>query len=228
MDTRTIRRTTVVLPRLDGPGRYLSHVTSLEGGRGRVDGFHYADADLRELDLAGTHLLDGRVTGLTTQRTRFDELRVDSVEFTDCDLSALRWAKSKISRAVFRDCKLMGASLEDVTLDNVLFENCKLDYSILTRVRAAGPVIFARCSLRETTFAAADLGAALLNECDLRLTEFDDGKYGGLDLRGNDLSRLRGVNSLKQVIIDRAQTLDLAEALAEELDVRYGEDLADT
>ena len=52
MDTRTIRRTTVALPRLDGPGRYLSRVTSLEGGRGRVDGFHYADADLRELDLA--------------------------------------------------------------------------------------------------------------------------------------------------------------------------------
>jgi len=81
MDTRTIRRTTVALPRLDGPGRYLSHVTSLEGGRGQVDGFHYADADLRELDLADTHLLDVRVTGLTTQRTRFGELRVDSVEF---------------------------------------------------------------------------------------------------------------------------------------------------
>ncbi|GGZ92835.1 hypothetical protein GCM10010344_70650 [Streptomyces bluensis] len=95
----------------------------------------------------------------------------------------------------------------------------------LTRVRAAGPVIFSQCSLRETTFEAADLSAAAFNDCDLRLAEFDSGTYRSLDLRGNDLSQLRGLASLKQVIIDRAQTLQLAEALAAELDVTYGEDL---
>jgi uncharacterized protein YjbI with pentapeptide repeats len=119
----------------------------------------------------------------------------------------------------------MGATLEDVTLDNVLFENCKLDYSALIRVRAAGPVIFSTCSLRETTFSAADLGAALIDECDLRLTEFDGGKHGGLDLRGNGLSRIRGLASFKQIIVDRAQAPQLAEALTAELDVTFGEDL---
>ncbi|MFJ6184625.1 pentapeptide repeat-containing protein [Streptomyces sp. NPDC092295] len=228
MDTRTIRRTSVTLPALNEPGLYLSHVTSLEGGRGRVAEFHYADADLRDLDLADTHLMDGRITGLKARRTRLEKLRVDSVEFTGCDLSSLRWTDSRISRAVFRGCKLMGATLEDVTLDNVLFENCTLDYSTLTRVRAVGPVIFARCSLREAIFSAVDLGAALIDDSDLRLTEFDGGKYRGLDLRGSDLSQLRGVTSLKQIVIDRAQTLQLAEALAVELDVTFGEDLDDT
>ncbi|MFI2262856.1 pentapeptide repeat-containing protein [Streptomyces tubercidicus] len=225
MDTRRIRRTSVTLPALTEPGLYLSNVTSLEGGRGRVAEFHYADAELRDLDLAESHLMHGRVTGLKTQRTRFDKLRVDSVEFSGCDLSSLRWTDSKVSRAVFRDCKLMGAVLEDVTLDNVLFENCKLDYSTFTRLRAAGSVIFSKCSLRETTFVAADLSAALIDDCDLRLTEFDGGKYIGLDLRGNDLSQLRGLSSLKKTVIDQAQTLQLAEALAAELDVTYGENL---
>ena len=82
MDTRTIRRTSVTLPALNEPGLYLSNVTSLEGGRGRVAEFHYADADLRDLDLADTHLMDGRITGLKAQRTRLEKLRVDSVEFT--------------------------------------------------------------------------------------------------------------------------------------------------
>jgi uncharacterized protein YjbI with pentapeptide repeats len=227
MDTRTIRRTSVTLPALNEPGLRLSHVTSLEGGRGRVAEFHYADADLRDLDLSGVHLLDGRITGLKTQRTRLEEVRVESVECTGCELSALQWTGSRISRSVFRDCKLMGARFEDVTLDNVLFENCKLDYGTLTRVRAAGPVIFSACSLRETTFAAADLGSALVDGCDLRLTEFDGGTYRGLDLRGNDLSRLRGLASLQKVVIDRAQTLQLAEALASELDVSFGEDVHD-
>ncbi|MFE7115133.1 pentapeptide repeat-containing protein [Streptomyces sp. NPDC057654] len=224
MAKRTIRRTSVTLPSLDEPGLYLSQVTSLDSGRGRLAEFHYAGADLRDLDLAGAHLLDGRVTGLKAQRTRLDELRVDSVEFTGCDLASLLWANSKVSRAVFRDCKLMGAALEDLTLDNVLFENCKLDYSSLTRIRAVGPVIFSQCTLREATFAAADLSAALLDGCDLRQAEFDGGNYRGLDLRGNDLSQLRGVTSLKQVTIDRVQTLQLAEALAAALDVTYGEE----
>lgn len=79
--------------------------------------------------------------------------------------------------------------------------------------------------LRETTFVAADLSAALIDDCDLRLTEFDGGKYIGLDLRGNDLSQLRGLSSLKKTVIDQAQTLQLAEALAAELDVTYGENL---
>ncbi|MEU6350113.1 pentapeptide repeat-containing protein [Streptomyces sp. NPDC047072] len=227
MGTRTIRRTSVTLPSLDEPGRYLSNVTSLEGGRGRVAEFRYGDADLRALELADTHLIDGHVAGLRTQRARLDKLRIDSVEFSGCDLSSLHWSDSKVTRAVFRDCKLMGASVEDVTLDDVLFENCKLDYSTITRVRAVGAVIFVQCSLRETTFDATDLSAAAFDDCDLRLTEFNSGKYRGLDLRGNDLSQLRGIASLKQVVINHAQTLQLAEALAAELDVTYGEDLDD-
>ncbi|MFE6665844.1 pentapeptide repeat-containing protein [Streptomyces sp. NPDC057697] len=227
MDTRTIRRTSVILPALNEPGLYLSHVTSLEGGRGRLAEFHYADADLRDLDLADTHLLGGRITGLKTQRARLERLRCDSVEFAYCDPASLRWSDSKVSRTVFRDCKFMGATLENVTFDNVLFESCRIDYSTFARVRAVGPVIFSKCTLRETAFADCDLGAALIDGCDLRLTEFDGGKYRGLDLRGNDLSQLRGLASLKQIVIDRAQKLQLAEALTTELDVTFGEDLDD-
>jgi hypothetical protein len=39
-----------------------------------------------------------------------------------------------------------------------------------------------------------------------------------------NLSQLCGVASLKQVIIDRAQTLQLTGALAAELHVTYGDD----
>ncbi|WP_159056592.1 pentapeptide repeat-containing protein [Streptomyces yokosukanensis] len=226
MATRTIRRTSVTLPSLDEPGLYLSNVTSLEGGRGRVAEFHYGDATLRALDLADAQLIDGRISALKIQRARFEKLRVDSVEFTGCDLSSLHWSDSKITRVVFRDCKLMGATLEDITLDEVLFENCKLDYSTL-RLRATGPVIFSQCSLRETTFHTADLRTAAFDDCDLRLAEFNGGTYRGMDLRGNNLAQLRGIASLKQVTIDRAQTLQLAEALAAEWDVTYGEDLDD-
>ncbi len=225
MDTRTIRRTSVTLPALDAPGICLADVTSLESGRGSMAEFHYADAELRDLSLADTHLMDGRITGLKSQRTWLNQLRVDSVEFSDCDLADLQWTDSKVAGTVFRDCTLTGAALRDVTFENVLFENCRLDYSTCTRVRATGPVIFARCSLRETAFADADLSGVVIDDCDLRLTEFDGGKYRGLDLRGNDLSQLCGLASLEQIVIDPAQRLQLAEALAAELDVTYAKTL---
>lgn len=167
MGTRTIRRTSVTLPSLDELDPYLSHLTSVGDGA-RVAEFRYEDAELRALDLTGTHLIDGRVTGISSRQTRLDELRVDSVEFTGCDLASLRWTDSKITRSVFRDCKLLGAALDDITLDDVCFDNCKLDYSTLTRLRATGPVIFTRCSLREITFDACDLSTAAFDNCDLR------------------------------------------------------------
>ncbi|MFQ6194890.1 pentapeptide repeat-containing protein [Streptomyces sp. NPDC000405] len=227
MEPRKVRRVSVTLPALDEPGLYLSNVQSLESGRGRVAEFQYADMDLRELDLAGTHLLDGRIQRVKTQRGRFHEVRADSVQFSDCDLSSLKWSDSKLSRVTFSNCKLMGSLLEEVVLDNVLFENCKFDYATLDRVRATGPVIFSKCSLRETTVRACALGSVAFETCDLRFAEFEGGKYRDCDLRGNDLSTLRGTAALKKVIIERAQVAQLADALAAELEVTYGEDLDD-
>jgi uncharacterized protein YjbI with pentapeptide repeats len=224
MPAHTVRDTTLALPGIDEPGRQLSDVTSLTADRTRVMEFRYRDASLRELDLSGSHLVDGHVARVTAQRVRLEDVRVDSVEFTGCTFSLLECSDSKLTRVAFKECKLLGATLRGVVLDNVLFEKCKLDYSSFVHIRASGPVIFSGCSLAETTFTGADLGPALFDGCVLTLTEFDGGRLHGLDLRGNDLSRIRGVGSLRRVVVDRPQLLQLAEALAVELDVTYGDD----
>ncbi|MGW5689128.1 pentapeptide repeat-containing protein [Nonomuraea sp. NPDC003754] len=219
MDTRTVRQTSVTLPDLDDVD--LDEVDSLEGEHGKLRDFRYAAAHLRELSLSGTQLMDGRVTGLTTQRARLDDLSLHSVEFSGCDLSGLRWENSKLSRVAFTDCKMIGATWEQVTLDDVIFERCRFDLAIFTRVRAAGPVIFSSCSLREAEFSAADLSGVAFDECDLHLTEFDGGTFRDCDLRGNDLSNLRGVTGLKKIIIDRSQLQGLAQAFAAEQEITF-------
>ncbi|MEU6743617.1 pentapeptide repeat-containing protein [Streptosporangium sandarakinum] len=80
-------------------------------------------------------------------------------------------------------------------------------------------MIFTGCSLHEARFDGCDLSDAAFEECDLRLTEFDGGTYRGCDLRGNDLSGLRGVGALKKVIVDRSQLPGLAQALAADLEI---------
>ncbi|MFE5582146.1 pentapeptide repeat-containing protein [Kitasatospora sp. NPDC056531] len=226
MTSRTFGRISVTLPDLaDG---YLSNVASLEGGRGTVQDFNYADTDLRDLDLANARLLTGRITNLHASRVRLIEVRIDSVEFNGCDLGNLQWVDSKLSRVVFRNCKLMASNISGLTLDNVLFDNCKLDYSTFEKVRATGPLAFARCVLTESTFTGCDLTASVFNDCTLRDTEFGRGTYKATDLRGNDLTALRGIGNLTKVVIDRAQQIELTQALMTELDVTFGDDLDET
>lgn len=112
-----------------------------------------------------------------------------------------------------------------MSLEHVVFTGCKLDYALFDKARATGPVLFVRCSLREAEFNGCSLPGSLLDDCDLSLTVFGPGSYRGCDLRGNDLSSVLGAHHLKRVILDRAQVLQLASALAAELDVSFGDDL---
>ncbi|WP_049577019.1 pentapeptide repeat-containing protein [Streptomyces sp. SBT349] len=225
MDSRTFGRSTIDLPVLDSPDISLSPVSSLEGGRGGVQGFRYGEVRLRELDLADVRLVTGRISGLVAERVRFEEVGMDSVELDGCDLGGLGWSGGRLSRVVFRGCKLMGAAFGQLRLDSVLFEDCKLDYASFDQVRAGGALGFVRCSLREAAFERCDLSGVHVEGCDLRLTEFGGGTYRDADLRGNDLAEVRGVCALSGVIIDRPQQSELGHALMAELGIVFGDTL---
>ncbi|WP_197039017.1 pentapeptide repeat-containing protein [Herbidospora cretacea] len=198
----------------------LHTVDSLEGEDDKLRDFRYADACPSELTLSGTQLMDGRIIGLTTQRARLNELTLHSVEFSGCDLANLHWGDSKLSRVTFTDCRMLGAVWQEITFDDVVFEGCRLDLATFTRVRTTGSVIFSSCSLREAQFVAGDLsGGVAIDDCDLALAEFRGGKYRDLDLRGNDLSGIRGLDALRHIIIDRSQLQGLAKAFAAEREI---------
>jgi uncharacterized protein YjbI with pentapeptide repeats len=226
MEQLTIRKTSADLPVFDEEVE-LQPVSVLGTDNGSISDFQYGDASLRALDLEKVTLLHGKVRAVTAEHANITDVRMDSVEFTGCDLSSLRWVGGKLSRVRFDTCKLLGADFTGVSLEHVVFVGCKLDYSTLDKVRATGPVLFVRCSMPEAEFTGCDLPDALFDDCDLRLAVFGEGSYRGCDLRGNDLSTLNGTRHLKKVIIDRAQTMQLAEALAAELDMTFGDDEPD-
>ena len=223
MPQLTVRATSAELPGVPDEAE-LARVESLDAGSGLVSRFALTGARYRALELKGLRLLDGRVRSVHAETARVTGLDARSVEFTGCELGGLQWAGGKLSRTRFDDCKLLGARLENVTLEHVVFSGCRLDYAALSRVRVAGPVLFVRCSLREAEFRGCDLARALFDDCDLGLADFGPGSYRGLDLRGNDLSGIRGAHHLGRVVIDRAQLLQLAEALAADLQVSFGDD----
>jgi uncharacterized protein YjbI with pentapeptide repeats len=222
MDRLTIRSTTAELPVFD-PDIELTPTRSLDSSE-VTSGFVYEGANLRSLDLDAVKLITGQVHEIHTERAEFSDVRADSVEFSGCDFSSLSWTDSRLSRVRFANCKMLGAQLTGLTLENVVFANCKLDYAILDNVKATGPVVFLGCSLAESEFESCDLSNTVFDGCSLRLTEFGRGIYQGCDLRGNDLSAVRGVSNLSRVAIDQGQMIQLAEALAADLRIDFRED----
>jgi uncharacterized protein YjbI with pentapeptide repeats len=219
----TIRELSVDLPVLDEDAE-LDRVSSLGDVAGLVSGFEFSGTRVTALDLTDVTLVTGKIGKVRAGETNLTGTQVRSVEVADCELGALRWSGGKISRTRFSNCLLVGARFEDVTLDHVIFADCKMDYAMLSRIRAAGPVMFSGCSLREAEFADCSLTGSLFSRCDLTLASFGSGRYARCDFRDNDLSAVTGVHYLKKVILDRVQLMQLAEALAAELNVTFGDD----
>lgn len=219
----TIRGTSAKAPAFNEEA-HLERVSSLGPAGALVSSFEFGETVVRALDVREVRLLDGKIRLARAERASMTKVHVRCVEFTGCELGSLRWTGGKISRSRFDACKLLGARIEDVTLEHVVFTDCKMDYAILQRIRAVGPVLFVRCSLREAEFTGCDLAGSLFDGCDLFSATFGPGKYWGCDLRGNDLSAVKSAHHLKRIVIDRAQLMQLAEALAAELEVSFGDD----
>ena len=216
MNQLTVRETTIEIPTVDTDWEALD---TLESGIGILDGFTYADVAVRALDLDNLRLVDGEVRGVRTERGTWNQLRIDAVEFSGCDFPALSISGCKLTRVKFTNCKLLGARLEDVTAEHVVFDHCKLDYATFETLRAKGPVAFTNTALREARFTGCEMSTVAFDQCELRLTEFDRGGYRGMDLRDNDLASVRGITNLRGVKLRDTQTLQLAQALAADLDL---------
>jgi uncharacterized protein YjbI with pentapeptide repeats len=224
MKQLTIRETSAELPVLPEEA-HLGRVESLGAQGAALSRFELAGTRVRALDVKDVHLADGRVRAVRAESAHLKGVTARSVEFAGCELGGLRWTGGKLSRTRFDDCKLLAARFENVTLEHVVFSDCKLDYALLSQVRVTGPVLFIRCSLREAEFRGCDLARSLFDDCDLELADFGPGGYLRCDLRGNDLSAIRGAHHLRRVVIDRAQLPQLAESLAADLEVSFGDDL---
>jgi uncharacterized protein YjbI with pentapeptide repeats len=127
MDQITIRQTSAELPRFDEKAG-LEPVSQLGAETSLVADFQFADATLAALDLAGAHLLHGKIRALNAGQATISAARMDSVEFTGCSL---------------REAELTGCDLA-----GSLFDGCDL------RLTGFGPGHYRRCDLRGNDLSA--------------------------------------------------------------------------
>ncbi|MDT5037714.1 MAG: hypothetical protein QOE03_2899 [Micromonosporaceae bacterium] len=179
-----------------------------------VDGADWSGRTLAGAGIRRSHLLGVTLTDATWRNVRLYGCRFDRVDFSGSRLDGLT-----IERCEFVGCRMTGVQLADSTLKNVVFDDCRLDYAGLADVRASGPVAWAGCTLANAVLTDCRLPAAVFADCRLAGLELNDCQLGGADLRGNDLSGISGLLSLREATVAASQLGDLAALAVRELDI---------
>lgn len=222
MDHLVIRDTRAALPSLDDVP--LDDVDSLDSAPVVLSEFQVAEGSPRSLELVDRRLDTGRISGLRVEYAVFDDMRVEAVDFARCDLSQAVFRGGRWTRVRFTDCKILSGRFDGSVLEDVVFDRCKLDYTVFRDVTAKGPVVFRDCSLEEAWFSGSTLAKAAFDECRMRLTSFERSSCQGMDLRGNELSEIRGINTLAGALVDPVQTIQLGRALVGDIGLRLTDD----
>jgi len=190
-------------------------------GEDPLSGFLYADREIRHLSTASSQLRNGRVRNVEAQRVAFNRVRLESLWIERCLLASAEWDECDLSRVVFRNCKILGGRFTGNRWASVVFDGCRIDYVTFESVRTSAPVVFTNTRLNDVTFADCVFPGGHMSGCELQAVTFAGGRYEEFDLRGNDLSTIRGAANLDGAVIAPAQRPELAEAFVAELDLRY-------
>jgi uncharacterized protein YjbI with pentapeptide repeats len=212
---RTVHEIAIELPTLD-PGE-LEPVSAPWGGN--LNDAHVQTGHAIRTTLIDARLRRAHLENLDLNGVIWEDVTVSGCRFEKVDFSAARFTGLTLERVHFVNCKLTWAHLTESKMSNVLFESCRLDAATLGEVTTVGPTGFVGCVLVNAVLRDCVLDQAAMQGCRLRHMSFESCDLHGADLRGNQLSEIRGMSSLHGVTIEPAQLPGLTDAVMRDLGV---------
>lgn len=119
---------------------------------------------------------------------------------------------------------MSGALLPRV--QDVSFFEVRLDGANL-RMAEGDRVLFDHVNLTRAEFFSAQLTAACFFDCDLSEADVSQAKFPEAHFHGSVLSEMKGSEYLRDVVIDNAQVLPLANGVFAGLNIRVDDDRDD-
>jgi uncharacterized protein YjbI with pentapeptide repeats len=114
----------------------------------------------------------------------------------DVDWANRRVARASVLRTELHTVRLTGADLAESTFRDVRFVGCRLDLAA-ARLSKFERVLFSDCRLDELDLYGAQLQDVLFERCALREATISGVKSKRVELRGCDLTGLRGAEALR-------------------------------
>jgi uncharacterized protein YjbI with pentapeptide repeats len=151
------------------------------------------------------------------------ESLADLADLVDGIASDRDWANRQARGLVARrvevlNCRLTGSELAEATLSDVTFTGCRLDLVGL-RMAKLERVVFRDCRMEECDLYQATLTDVLFEQCVLREATFSGATLKRVELRGCNLSAVRGVDALRGARMPWNDVLENAPLFATALGV---------
>jgi uncharacterized protein YjbI with pentapeptide repeats len=124
------------------------------------------------------------------------ETGLTDVIIRDADWANRRVTRASVLRAELHTVRLTGADLAESTFRDVRFVGCRLDLAA-ARLSTFERVVFTDCRLEEVDLYGSKLKDVLFERCVLREATISGVKAERVDLRGCDLTALRGAEALR-------------------------------
>ncbi|WP_282851547.1 pentapeptide repeat-containing protein [Gulosibacter sediminis] len=183
---------------------------------GYYEARRYIDADLagRELssvseceflglDVHAAQLRNVSIAETRLERVRAPELKAAGSDWRDVHIESSRLGAVDLAEADLRGVRITASKMSFVNLRaatprDIRFENCVIDELDLTLARA---------------------DRVAFHECTVRTLILDQARLQHFDLRGAELSRVRGLTSMRGTILTFHQAVDLTETFADHLGI---------
>jgi uncharacterized protein YjbI with pentapeptide repeats len=124
------------------------------------------------------------------------EAGLTDVVVRDVDWANRRVPRAAVLRAELHTVRLTGAELAESTFRDVRFVGCRLDLAA-ARLSRFERVVFSDCRMEELDLYGSQLKDVLFERCVLREATISGVKSERVELRGCDLTALRGAEALR-------------------------------
>jgi uncharacterized protein YjbI with pentapeptide repeats len=124
------------------------------------------------------------------------ETGLTDVIVRDADWANRRITRASVLRAELHTVRLTGTDLAESTFRDVRFVGCRLDLAA-ARLSRFERVVFSDCQLEELDLYGAQLQDVVFERCVLREATISGVKSKRVELRGCDLTGLRGAEALR-------------------------------
>jgi uncharacterized protein YjbI with pentapeptide repeats len=131
----------------------------------------------------------------------------------DADWANRRVARASLLRVELHTARLTGADLAESSFRDVRFVGCRLDLAA-ARFSKLERVVFSDCRLEELDLQGSQLKDVLFERCVLREATFSGIKAERVELRGCDLTGLRGAEALRGMRMSWNDVLENAPLFA--------------
>jgi uncharacterized protein YjbI with pentapeptide repeats len=149
-------------------------------------------------------------------------------DLVDARAEGAEWAnvralRSSLRRVELHLCRLTGAELAEASWTDVLVSDCRLDLAGL-RYATLERVVFRDCRMEECDLAGARLKDVRFERCVLREATLANVTVERVELRGCDLTGLRGVEGLRGARLPFADVLENGPLFAAALGIEIADD----